>query len=133
MRRHGKADALGIAVREAPAHDDGRFRIGVDEMESAPVTVRRIARRAAPREKIQNIIAGIGVNLDDALDHAHGLLRRIPRFFLAIGAHDRVPPDVGRSLAERSLLGPDEAGGHVWDTIHLPKAKDEISGSFANQ
>ena len=44
------------------------------------------------------------MHLDDALEDAERLLRRIAGLFLAGRADDRVPPRVGRRLAARGLL-----------------------------
>ncbi len=72
---------------------------------------------AAAGEEVEDAVAGVGVDADDAVEDAEGLLGGVAGLLLAGGRDDGVPPDVGGGLAAGALGRADELGGHVGDAV----------------
>src|SRR6266576_507735 len=74
---HAAAARSPLGRRQAPFHHRDRLRVVVDE-HVPPTELRRDRpERPAPGERVQTPIPGPRRGLDDASEHAGGLLRRI--------------------------------------------------------
>ena len=94
-----------MSVGKPGAHDLHGTRIGVDQHVTASELGGHCAKGAAAGEEVKAPVAGARGGLDHAADDPLGLLGRVAGLLTPVGGHDRVPPDVGRELALRGLLG----------------------------
>ena len=103
-------------VCQATLHHLHRFRIIVNQRELAAFQTRGFAQGAAAGEEVQQVIAGVGMNADDATDDGQGFLSGVAGLLFA--GDNGVPPHVGGRLAAGGLFGADQAGRHVGDAVH---------------
>lgn len=108
-----------LCERQPFRHHRDRLSVVVNQHRGAAQPMRGFADRAAPCEEIQHAIAGVRVDAHDAIDDRQRLLRRVARLFTAARTDDRVPPGIGRRLAARRLLRPDEAGSHAGNAVDV--------------
>ena len=98
---------------EPPAHHLDRIGARVAE-ERAPARLeRRRPERAAACEEIEAPVALPRRGRHDPPQHTERLLGRIAGLLAAGRRDDRVPPDIGRKLPARCLLGRHEPRRHV--------------------
>src|SRR4051812_21766395 len=79
---YARAAARPSLGGQAPLHHGDGLRVLVDEHVPPPELSRDRSERAAPGEGVQAPVAGPGRRMDDASQHACGLLRRVASLLL---------------------------------------------------
>ena len=101
-------------VSQSILHDSDGFGVVIDERKVAALLVGGFAESAAAGEEVQDAVAGVGMDADDAAEYMQRLLGSVTRLLLA--GDDGVPPNVGWGLAAGGFLRPDEPGSQVGES-----------------
>ena len=119
-----------VGEGEARGHDADGVGALVDEEEAAVGFGGGDAGGAGAGEEVEDGVAFVRVDLDDAVEEFEGLLGGVAGLFPAVGGDDGAPPDVGRDLAAGGFFGADEVGGHVGDAVDGFVVEDVVFGVF---
>ena len=124
------SDQGTLDILKPTVHEFAGFRTFIDEQEVAAVASGGHASGPAAGEEVEDRVAGVGVDADDAFQDAEGLLRGVAGFFFAGWGDDGVPPDVGGGLAAGGFFGADERGGHVGNAVRGREVEGVAGGVF---
>lgn len=115
---------------ETRRHYLERFEIVIDEGKNATQLEAASADGAGTGEEVEDVVAGVGGCLDDAVDHAEGFLGGVAGFLGAVGGHDGVPPGVGGEFAAGGFFGTYQPGSHVGDALDGVDVEGVVLGVF---